>query len=40
MLKLQSFGHLITKSQFIGKGPDAVKDQMQKEKKVADDEMV
>ena len=40
MLKLQSFGHLITKSQLIGKDPDAVKDRMQKEKKVAEDEMV
>ena len=39
MLKLQYFGHLIYKSQFIGKDPDAGKDWGQ-EKGVAEDEIV
>ena len=39
MLKLQNFGHLIKKSRFIGKDPDAGKHWGQ-EKGVAEDEMV
>ena len=40
MLKLQDFGHLIQKNGFIGRDPDAGKDQGQEEKGVAMDEMV
>ena len=40
MLKLQHFGHLMQKSQFIGKDPDAGKDWGQGEKGEAEDEMV
>ena len=39
-LKLQYFGHLMQKSQFIGKDPVAGKDARQKEKKAAEDEVV
>ena len=39
-LKLQYFGHQMRKAQFIGKDPDAGKDWKQKEKGVAEDEMV
>ena len=39
-LKFQYFGHLIQKSWFIGKYPDAGKDWGQKEKRVTEDEMV
>ena len=39
-VKLQYFGHLITKSWLIGKDPDAGKDWRQEEKWVAEDEMV
>ena len=40
MLQLQDFGHLVQKNGFIGKDPDAGKDQEQEEKRVAEDEMV
>ena len=39
MLKLQYFGHL-TKSQLIGKDPDAGKDGRRGEKGTTEDEMV
>ena len=39
-LKLQHFGHLIAKSQLIGKGPDGGKDCRQEEKGTTEDEMV
>ena len=39
-LKLQYFGPLIAKSQFIGKDSDAGKDWKQKEKRAAEDDMV
>ena len=39
-LKLQYFGHLITKSWLTGKDPNAGKDWGQEEKGVAEDEMV
>ena len=39
-LKLQSFGHLIAKSQLIWKYPDAGKDWGQEEKGTTEDEMV
>ena len=39
-LKLQYFGHLIGKSQLIGKDPDAGKDSGQEEKGATEDEMV
>ena len=39
-LKFQYFGHLMQKSQFIGKDPVAGKDGRQKEKKAAEDEVV
>ena len=37
MLKLQYFGHLMVKSQFIEKDPDAGKDWGQEEKQVAEE---
>ena len=40
MLKLQYIGHLMQKSQLIGKDPDAGKDWGQEEKGVVEDEMV
>ena len=39
-LKFQYFGHLIQKSRFIGKDPDAGKDWGQEEKEATEDEMV
>ena len=38
-LKLQYFGHLMWKSRFIGKDPDAGKDWGQEEKGMTEDEM-
>ena len=40
MLKFQYFGHLMKKSQLIGKDPDAGKDWRQEEKGTTEDEMV
>ena len=40
MLKLQYFDHLMWRADFIGKDPNAGKDWRQKEKGVAEDEMV
>ena len=39
-LNLQYFGHLMQKSQFIGKDPNPGKDRGQEEKRVTEDEMV
>ena len=39
-LKLQYFGHLITKNQLLGKDPDAGKDWRREEKGMTEDEMV
>ena len=39
-LKLQYFGHMMLKSLLTGKDPDIGKDWRQKEKGVAEDEMV
>jgi hypothetical protein len=39
-LKLQYFGHLMGRSQLIGKDPDAGKHWRQEEKRVTNDEMV
>ena len=39
-LKLQYFGHLMGTAELIGKDPGARKDWRQKEKGVAEDEMV
>ena len=40
MVKFQYFGHFDAKRWLTGKGPDAGKDWRQKEKGVAEDEMV
>ena len=40
MLKLQYFGHLITKKRLTGKDPDVGKDCGQEEKGTTEDEMV
>ena len=40
MLKLQYFGHLMRRVDLLEKGPDAGKDQWQKEKGTTKDEMV
>ena len=40
MLKLQCFGHLIQRGRLTRKDPDDGKDGRQKEKRVAEDEMV
>ena len=39
-LKLQYFGHLMRRTDYIGKDPDAGKDGGQKEKETTEDEMV
>ena len=39
-LKLQSFGHLVWKSQLTGKDPDAGKDWRQEENSATEEEMV
>ena len=39
-LKLQSFGHLVRKSQLTGKDPDAGKDWRQEENSATEEEMV
>ena len=39
-LKLQSFGHLMQRTDFIRKDPDARKDERQEEKGMTEDEMV
>ena len=39
-LKLQYFGHLMWRSDFIGKDPEAGKDCRQEEKGMTEDEMV
>jgi len=40
LLKLQYFGHLIWRASSLGKNPDTEKDWRQKEKGVAEEEMV